>query len=94
MQATTHFTTPNASKYLQQLCKHFAHKIEATYDAAKGHCDFDSFTADLEASDSGLGIIIQSAEEEGITRGKAVIWNHLERFAFREAPTEPEWKRV
>ena len=30
------FTTPNASKYLQQLCKHFAHKVDVEYDETRG----------------------------------------------------------
>lgn len=30
------FATAQASKYLQQLCKHFAHKVEVTYGAQSG----------------------------------------------------------
>lgn len=30
------FVTPNASKYLQQLCRHFAHNVAVTYDAHRG----------------------------------------------------------
>ena len=28
--------TANASRYLQQLCKHFGHKVEASFDEKAG----------------------------------------------------------
>jgi uncharacterized protein len=42
--------TPHASRYLQQLCKHFAHKRPASFDARRGRiafaiglCELDTF---------------------------------------------------
>ena len=34
--STGTYATPNGSKYLQQLCKHFAHKAEVTFDSLSG----------------------------------------------------------
>lgn len=36
LTATTRCETPNAGKYLQQLCKHFAHKVEVDYGDGHG----------------------------------------------------------
>lgn len=36
LQQTGTFMTPNASKYLQQLCKHFAHKVAVVFDETEG----------------------------------------------------------
>ena len=33
---TARYETSNGSKYLQQLCKHFAHKIAVEYDDHRG----------------------------------------------------------
>ena len=42
MPTTTGFyQTENGSKYLQQLCKHFGHKIETSYDSEKGWAAFE-----------------------------------------------------
>lgn len=38
MISTARLETANASKYLQQLCKHFAHKVEVRFDETEGHC--------------------------------------------------------
>ena len=32
--------TENASKYLVQLCKHFAHKVDVDYDQTQARVEF------------------------------------------------------
>ena len=36
LQQSGTFQTPNASKYLQQLCKHFEHKVAVVFDESEG----------------------------------------------------------
>ena len=36
LTSETRFETPNASKYLQQLCKHFGHRVEETHTETEG----------------------------------------------------------
>ena len=40
--STSHAEIPtaSASRYLQQLCKHFAHKLPVTFDPAEGRIGF------------------------------------------------------
>ena len=38
-------TTALASRYLQQLCKHFAHKLPTTYDTGQGRIESRSAPA-------------------------------------------------
>lgn len=87
------FETPNASKYLQQLCKHFAHKIEVEYDAARGVCKFPMGTALLTADDTALTVELDIDNAENIADGHGVIDRHLERFAFREKFVSMNWDR-
>ena len=42
--------TPLASRYLQQLCKHFAHKLPVEFDPQRGRIEFSIGLCRLEAS--------------------------------------------
>ncbi|WP_299843877.1 DUF2218 domain-containing protein [uncultured Jannaschia sp.] len=93
MKSVTRIKTANASRYLQQLCKHFAHKVETEFDMRSGTCRFDHSTATLAAQESRLDIEIKAEDDEALTRGQSVIWSHLKRFAFREDLGEPVWQK-
>lgn len=82
--STAVLATPNASRYLQQLCKHFAHKIPASFDTEKGRIDFPFGTCHLTAAGETLTLTAETAEPETLERLEGVIASHLERFAFRE----------
>lgn len=92
MKSITSIETANASRYLQQLCKHFAHKIDTTYDDRSGICRFEAFEARLVAREDRLDIELEAAEGDALDRGRTVICSHLQRFAFREDLPEPIWQ--
>lgn len=82
--STTTVTTEHASKYLQQLCKHWSHKMVTEFDAGHGRVDFPSGAQlFLEASDAGLSLKLD-APDESLARMEGVVADHLNRFAFRE----------
>lgn len=85
------FATPNGSKYLQQLCKHFAHKIAVENDAISGACSFPMGVARLEADEAGLRVRFELASADDAERARGVIDKHLERFAFREDFKHMDW---
>ncbi len=37
--------TPHGEKYAMQMCKHFQHKVEASYDSGAADVDFKFATA-------------------------------------------------
>lgn len=76
--------TASASKYLQQLCKHFAHKVPARWDTLRGEVTFPFGQCRMEATDTCLTIQCETDEDLKMARMKGVIDNHLERFAWRE----------
>ena len=94
MEATTRFNTDSSAKYLQQLCKHFAHKVDVVADDTRGECRFSCGTSVLTVADGGLNIHVAAADAEGLRDTKAVIEDHLLRFAFREAPAPFIWRAV
>lgn len=89
--ATGRLETPNGSKYLQQLCKHFSHKIAVTYDETSGHCAMPLGPAEMRADPEGLTVTVTAADSSGLERAKGVIDSHLARFAFRENFEKMPW---
>ena len=92
MRSVARMATPHASRYLQQLCKHFAHKIPATFDEKTGQVDFPFGTCMLEAGDGVLKLSLSSPDEAQLTQLEGVVERHLLRFAFREDLTV-DWSR-
>lgn len=76
-----------ASRYLQQLCKHFGHKIPAEFTPEEGTIRFPFGTCALKASEEVLALDVSAGTEEDLERMRGVIGSHLERFAFRDKPT-------
>lgn len=91
---TARFETPHGSKYLQQLCKHLAHKISVEYDDRKGSAALPTGPASLSADEAALLVEISAEDEAGLERARHIIDHHLKRFAFREAFDGMDWKRA
>ncbi|NNC38310.1 MAG: DUF2218 domain-containing protein [Acidimicrobiales bacterium] len=93
--------TAHASKYLQQVCKHWAHNLTVEFDANKGTVIFpkdargadwpDQAIVTFVADDTALFCQIEASaqgQKEGL---KGAIERHIDRFAFREAPLTYDW---
>lgn len=87
MNSTATISTAKASGYLQQLCKHFGHKVPAEFTPEAGTITFEMGTAALAATDDTLTMTVTAATAEGLERLEQVMGGHLERFAFRDALT-------
>jgi len=86
-----YYATENASKYMQQLCKHFGHKIEVSYDAESGWAAFEMGTAHMAATDEGLSLTCEVKDPAAVPVVHNVIDRHLEKFAFREDVKTMKW---
>lgn len=92
--ATIH--SEKAGRYLIQLCKHFAHKVPATWDDTegeniKGHVEFSIGTCDLTAADDALLITCSAPDADGLGKVKHTMEDHIVRFAWKEELTV-EWQ--
>ena len=83
--------TASGSKYLQQLCKHWSHKFEVEFSETRGQVRFPFAVATMEASADALLVTVETEDVEAVERLKEIVANHLDRFAFREAPLPFEW---
>lgn len=93
IETTCVVKTEFASRYLVQMCKHFAHKIDVEYTDTYGECRFDGGVATFDANAEGLHLVVQAPTEETVAWAQSAIETHLVRFAFREDLKGLVWQR-
>lgn len=87
--------TPEASRYLQQLCKHWSHKFAVEFTPQHGVVPFDTDRKCRFTADHGtLTMRIEAASDDALARTQATVENHLKRFAFRETLGDLAWTRI
>ena len=100
-QSTVRIPTASASRYLQQLCKHWSHNLAVEFTPQAGTVIFprDARGADwpgdatltLQAHADGLECRLQASASGQLEGLKGAVARHLDRFAFREAPLQYDW---
>jgi len=81
--AVARVPTVHASRYLQQLCKHWSHKFPVEFTPQNGRIEMSAGVLILDADPEGLGLRLTS-EPQDLERMEGVVADHLKRFAFRE----------
>ncbi|WP_151955008.1 DUF2218 domain-containing protein [Sphingomonas sp. EC-HK361] len=85
--------THSASRYLQQLAKHWSHKMTVVFDAQEGTIDFSNGSRlEMRADSESLDVVLRVPDGEDRARMREVVASHLDRFAFREAPLTFDWR--
>jgi hypothetical protein len=85
--------TGSASRYLQQLAKHWSHKMEVRFTAEEGTIAFPNGSVlAMKADSDTLDVVLTVPEGEDVERMRDVVASHLDRFAFREAPLTFDWR--
>ncbi len=92
LSSTAYYPTEHASKYLQQLCKHFAHKVAVTNDEKQGTVALTSGHAKLTADEKGLAVEVTAEDPKGIIHSRFVFDSHLVTFAHREGFVGLRWE--
>ena len=83
------------ARYLQQLVKHWSHKMAASWDADGQIAAFpfgEHDNAVMNARPDGIAITLVTPDEARNETLRGVIERHLDRFAFREAPLSYIWE--
>lgn len=101
---TTHALVPtdHASRYLQQLCKHWQHNLQVEFTPENGTVIFPrdargaSHPGDavvtFNVAETGLDIRIDASSPEQLDGLKGAVAQHLDRFAFREGELRFDWQ--
>jgi len=104
VSAISNTPTAHASKYLQQLCKHWQHNLAVEFTPEHGTVTFPkdargaTWAGDalvtFDAGPDALSVRIDASSDEHVEAMKGVVARHLDRFAFREAPLTFDWQPV
>lgn len=84
--------TAHASRYLQQLCKHWSHKFEVSFTSEAGEVALPLGKVELKAETDQLVIRLHPQDGADIKKFKQVVEDHLDRFAHKEAPLDYSWR--
>ena len=86
-------TTQHASRYLQHLSKHWAHKFETEFTPLSSKIALPLGDARLNANETSLIIEVTAHKSEDLTVLQDVVQRHIERFAFKETLAF-EWRPI
>ncbi|GAA6212015.1 DUF2218 domain-containing protein [Hyphomicrobiales bacterium 4NK60-0047b] len=92
LSSQSQFTTETPEKYLVQMCKHFAHKVETTYSNTQGKVDFPCGKVEFLVDKNNLIFKVTAETNEDLNQSKSIIESHIIRFAFREKLEQLEWQ--
>lgn len=76
--------TEHASQYLRQLCRHWSHRYEVTFDDHHGTIHLPSGPCLLTAEPNGLRVELHMQDSADQSRVQHVVEEHLQRFGFKE----------
>lgn len=91
-ESTAVVETKRAERYIAQLCKHFGHRIPASFAGPHGELEFPFGRCTLDADTGTLTLRGRAPDSESMTRLEEVVASHLERFAWKEKPAIA-WRR-
>ena len=83
IQSKLHFSTTHAFRFLQQLAKHFGHKVPVTFTPNEGKITLPFGNCEIAVTDVVL-LITFLGEACDIRHLEHFVGDHFARFAFRE----------
>ena len=102
VSSTAKVPTLHASRYLQQLCKHWGHNLAVELSDTNGTVTFPrnargadwpgDATLALQAYEDGLECRLETSAAGQLEALKGAVSRHVDRFAFREAPLVFNWR--
>ena len=78
---------------MQQLAKHWSHRMEVRFDAEEARIAFPNGSVlEMRADPETLDCALNVPDEGDPARMRAVVEEHLNRFAFREGALTFDWR--
>ncbi len=84
MKTKTTIATKAGASYIGKLCRHFVHKIEASYTGNAGKAVFPFGVCLMHADDDTLTFEVDAVDAEGADKIKGTLDRHLIKFAYKE----------
>lgn len=83
--------TPHATKYVLQLCSHWGHRFEVETTDGASRIDFGDGSSAALSTDGDRLLLTLDASADGIRGLKAIVEEHVDRFAHREGGLHYTW---
>src|SRR5512139_1295452 len=74
-------TTPDASRAMKRLCRHWSHKYEVQFDDSSGVIQLNDVRLTMHAADDRLTVTLANPAGEVPQRLLGVVNEHLQRMA-------------
>jgi uncharacterized protein len=77
--------TAKPMPYMKQLCRHFGHKLDVSFDDERGEIHMSTGVCRLAVTGADeLTLTATAADDENLATLSRVIGSHLERFGSRD----------
>ncbi|HRH86199.1 MAG TPA: DUF2218 domain-containing protein [Rubrivivax sp.] len=83
--------TPRAPELLPRLCRHFAKKVQSSWDERRGEVEFPWGHCTVLAGDEQLSFQCRAADEAALAQVRNVLDLHVGMFSRKE-PLRIEWR--
>ncbi len=77
-------STAHASRYLQQLCKHWSHRFQVEFNPTHGIVHLNGAACTFDAEAERLSLVLEGEDRQALPRLCNVVSEHLKRVAHRE----------
>lgn len=77
MITTADYPTSHGSQYLQQLCKHFGHKVEVSFTPTEGRAALPAGALTLRADDGALHLRVEAPDAKSMIEARYIVDIHL-----------------
>ncbi|MBL7736395.1 MAG: DUF2218 domain-containing protein [Chitinophagaceae bacterium] len=84
IQSSAKILTKEGSAYIRKLCRHFAHKVPASYTESDGRAELPGCICLMHADTDALAFTVTGKSTGEVMRAEDIITRHLLKFAFRE----------
>ena len=92
-RSVAHVPTASASRYLQQLARHWSHKMSVVFSPEESTIDFPNGSRlEMYAEPGNLAVALTVPETADAEHMRQIVASHVDRFAFREAPLMFDWQ--
>lgn len=93
MIAEAYVETSTPSKYINRLCKHFAHKVTVSYDDNHGEIEFKIGKGYIEKVKDGLKLKAEADNQTDLQEVIDIMDRHFIRVAWQE-DIKLEWYKL
>ncbi|BCW90076.1 hypothetical protein sos41_32440 [Alphaproteobacteria bacterium SO-S41] len=76
--------TAHASRYLQQLAKHWSHKFKVAFTPTEAAIELPLGLCKLTANDARLHVVLTPVAGADLGKFQSVVADHLQRFGHKE----------